>query len=119
MNALTLLWNSLNGRTVFGAMIVCGWFRSEYCMVSPMSADFIPPSSEDALPVTGSVRLIVSRRIVLSLVPVQMSTLGFLIAAAILLRSAAGNPGLQRARAGDAERGGLREDRVQVARAAR
>ena len=85
----------MNGRTVVGALIVCGWLRSEYCMVSAMSADFTPPSSEDVLPVTGRVSVIVSRRIVLSLVPVQMSTLGFLISEAILVRSAAGIPDLR------------------------
>src|ERR1700744_140231 len=92
MNEFTLLWNWLNGFTILGAMIVCGWFRFAYCMVSPMLAEVIPPSSEEVLPVTGSVSVIVRRRIVWSLVPVQMSTLGFLISAAILLRSAAGIP---------------------------
>ncbi len=87
-----MVWNSLNGRTVVGAVIVCGWFRFAYCRVSPMSADRTPPSSVEVLPVTGAVSAIVTRRTVLSSVPVHTSTLGFLTAAAILLRVAGGSP---------------------------
>src|SRR6516225_6145719 len=91
-NAATFCWNSLYGPTVVGAVIVCGWLRLAYCTMRPRSAERTPPVWLERLPVTGTVRPIVSRRIVLSLVPVHTSTLGLRIAAAILARVAADSP---------------------------
>ncbi len=66
------------------------------------------------MPLTGTLRLMASLRSVRSLVPVQMSTDGFLISAAIFWRVAARQRGRERGRAGGAAGRGLGEQRRDV-----
>ena len=75
-----------------GAVIVCGWLTSAYCMLRPMSAERKPPRSVEIDPVTGTVIATVSLRSVLSLLPVHTSNRAFLTSPAILSRSAGDSP---------------------------
>ena len=63
---------------------------------------------------TGTVSRIDSLRTVLSLLPVQTSKLGFWTSPAIRLRVASEMPFGRLRAPGDAERGGLRQERVDV-----
>ena len=87
-NERSLAWNWLYGATELGALIVWGWLRSAYSMVSEICAELSPPRREEICPVTGSARLIASLRNVLSSVPVHTSTRGWRTSPAIRSRAA-------------------------------
>src|ERR1700729_3762346 len=66
-----------------GAAIVWDWLTWEYWRLKPIPAEVAPPATVESCPVTGTVRFNDILRRTLSSLPVQMSTLAFLIAAAI------------------------------------
>ena len=62
----------------------------EYWRLKPIAAEVIAPASVETRPVTGTLRLSETLRRILSLFPVQMSTVAFLIAPAIFCWVACG-----------------------------